>query len=126
MGRESGNPLVSEVANPTQARLYYSTIAEIRKRHYIGLVYNMTVANDNSYTVNGAVVHNCMCHYQYDMVSDPQIILDELRADVLRTRAELTDMIGPLMVERFTELLLSGRLDVLRAVTTIASGGVTV
>jgi hypothetical protein len=28
------------------------------------MVYNMTVEGDNSYTVNGAVVHNCMCYKQ--------------------------------------------------------------
>ena len=28
------------------------------------MVYNMTVEGDNSYTVNGVVVHNCMCYKQ--------------------------------------------------------------
>ena len=34
-------------------------INKIEKIDYDGLVYNMEVANDNSYTVNNIIVHNC-------------------------------------------------------------------
>ena len=34
-------------------------ISNIEKQDYDGLVYNMEVENDNSYTVNNIIVHNC-------------------------------------------------------------------
>ena len=34
-------------------------INEVKKENYQGLVYNMEVENDNSYTANGIIVHNC-------------------------------------------------------------------
>lgn len=37
-----------------------------------------------------------------------RVILDELREDVRRARRELTDLIGPLLVEQFTDILLRG------------------
>jgi hypothetical protein len=62
-GAESGNPVVGRFMTPAQALLHYTAILSIERTHYCGPVYNMTVAEDNSYTVNGAVVHNCMCRY---------------------------------------------------------------
>ncbi len=35
---------------------------------YAGSVYNLTVDDDHSYTVNGHVVHNCMCRYEEVMM----------------------------------------------------------
>lgn len=63
-GAESGNSVVSEVANPAQALMNYTTVRAVRQRQYTGLVYNMEVEGDHSYTVNGAIVHNCMCRYE--------------------------------------------------------------
>lgn len=37
----------------------WSPINKIRQEEYDGLVYNMEVENDNSYTANGIIVHNC-------------------------------------------------------------------
>ncbi len=63
-GAESGNSVVGEVANPAQARMNYSIVISTEQRFYSGPVYNMAVEDDNSYTVNGAAVHNCMCYYE--------------------------------------------------------------
>lgn len=71
-GAESGNSGVKGVANPFQALLNYSTVQEIRQRHYTGPVYNMEVEDDHSYTVNGAAVHNCMCYYENVVMGSSQ------------------------------------------------------
>jgi hypothetical protein len=63
-GAGSGNPGVRGVANPSQALLYYTPIRAIQRRHYTGKVFNMTVEGDNSYTVGGHVVHNCLCRWE--------------------------------------------------------------
>lgn len=63
-GAGSGNPGVRGVANSSQALLYYTPIRAIQRRHYAGNVYNMTVEGDNSYTVGGHVVHNCLCRWE--------------------------------------------------------------
>lgn len=60
-GAGSGNPVVSGVMTSAQALTEYTTIRGIEQRNYNGLVYNMEVEGDNSYTVNGAAVHNCLC-----------------------------------------------------------------
>ena len=51
---------------------------------------------------------HCMCHYRNAMVEDPQEILDHYRDEIRSARRELTAMIGPVQVERFTRLLLRG------------------
>ena len=48
-------------------------IREVEKKDYEGLVYNMEVENDNSYTVNNIIVHNC----QDISVAGHQASLDE-------------------------------------------------
>ncbi len=63
-GAGSGNPGVRGVITPSQALLHYTTVLAIQRRHYTGNVYNMTVAGDNSYTVGGHVVHNCLCRWE--------------------------------------------------------------
>jgi len=67
-GAGSGNPGVRGVANSSQALLYYTPIRAIQRRHYAGNVYNMTVEGDNSYTVGGHVVHNCLCRWEEVMM----------------------------------------------------------
>ena len=37
-------------------------ITNIEKEHYDGMVYNLEVADDNSYIAGGVSVHNCLCH----------------------------------------------------------------
>lgn len=56
---------------------------------------------------------HCLCYWTYAMVpADRQrTILDELRADVRRERSLLMDLIGPLLVEQFIQLLLGSGLQ---------------
>lgn len=105
-GAESGNSVVNGVITPIQAPSYYSIIQGIAQRHYTGLVYNMEVEEDHSYTVNGASVHNCLCYPTNALIGNPDEILDELRKDIRRERALLVDKVGPVEVDRFTALLL--------------------
>lgn len=49
---------------------------------------------------------NCMCYPTNALTADPDEILDELRKDIRRERAELVDKIGPVAVEKFTAMLL--------------------
>ena len=63
-GAGSGNPGVRGVITPSQALLHYTPIRAIQRRYYTGNVYNMTVEGDNSYTVGGHVVHNCLCRWE--------------------------------------------------------------
>lgn len=51
---------------------------------------------------------HCMCHYREVLIDNPQEVLDGLRAEIRNRRRELTMMIGPMQVERFTRLLLQG------------------
>jgi hypothetical protein len=51
---------------------------------------------------------HCMCTYKNVMVDNPNIVLDELRGQIGATRNELVAMVGPLLVERFTAMLLRG------------------
>jgi hypothetical protein len=39
---------------------YGTKTVRIKKSHYVGLVYNLQVANDESFIANGIVVHNCL------------------------------------------------------------------
>lgn len=36
-------------------------IVNVSQRYYSGLVYNLTVAGEHTYTANGVVTHNCQC-----------------------------------------------------------------
>jgi IMP dehydrogenase len=36
-------------------------ITSIEKKHYVGKVYDLTVADNHSYNINGIVVHNSLC-----------------------------------------------------------------
>jgi hypothetical protein len=52
---------------------------------------------------------HCMCTYRNVMTDDPNGILDELRREQIGgARDDLLAMVGPLMVERFTKMLLRG------------------
>jgi 8-oxo-dGTP pyrophosphatase MutT (NUDIX family) len=105
-GAESGNSVVGEVANPSQALNHYSMVRSVSTLQYTGNVYNMTVADDHSYTVGGAVVHNCLCFSTYVTTPDPDAIIDALRADIRKARQELVNKIGPVQTAEFEALLL--------------------
>jgi hypothetical protein len=105
-GRESGNSLVSRVANPAQAQSYYSTVLSVETCHYTGKVYNLTVAEDQSYTVNGACVHNC------DLlpvaISDPATLTAELRAELDRLSRKAEAMWGMFNRQWLIDSLVKG------------------
>lgn len=107
-GTAPRNAGVGRVMTPPQARLYYTTVGEIGTRHYAGRVYNMSVDGDNSYTVNGACVHNCLCHLRWVLAPDSDAIIDEMRAQMGQgpDYGALVALVGPLLVDRFVRLLL--------------------
>ena len=65
------------VKNTIKNNFYIREVREISKEYYEGLVYNFNVAEDNSYTIAGATVHNCGCNvylnhkHIYDENSNP-------------------------------------------------------
>jgi len=80
VGADSGKPVVRQIANLPQAQGYYSRILSIKTVYYEGLVYNMEVEEDNSYTVNGAIVHNCLCVLIQNVTSKPAEVIADLRS----------------------------------------------
>lgn len=54
----------------------------------------------------------CLCRPSNVMVEEPDAILEELRADIQKAKAKFTKQVGPLQVERFTQLLLGQGLGV--------------
>lgn len=78
-GTGSGKPVVERVASPPQAHLYYSTVKHVETRQYEGSVYNMHVEGDNSYTVNGFAVHNCICNLR-SFVAEAASVAEQVQA----------------------------------------------
>lgn len=67
----------------------------------------MSVDGDNSYTVNGACVHNCLCRLRWVLAPDSDAIIEEMRAQLHGAdTAALVALVGPLLVDRFVRLLL--------------------
>lgn len=62
---------------------------------------------------------HCLCRYKYVMVENPQEILDAMREDIRSARSALVDLVGPVMVEQFTRLLLNSPLDVTMALPKV-------
>lgn len=54
----------------------------------------------------------CLCYGTNVLITNPDSILDELRADIRRVRADLVDKVGPLLVDQFEKLLLGQGLEV--------------
>ncbi|TXH52994.1 MAG: hypothetical protein E6Q97_14305 [Desulfurellales bacterium] len=54
----------------------------------------------------------CLCYGTNVLIPNPDSILDELRADIRRVRADLVDKVGPLLVDQFEKLLLGQGLEV--------------
>ncbi len=86
--------LGNEVLYASANIVHYNAILSIRQRHYTGPVYNMEVADDHSYTVNGAVVHNCMCSLQPVAAGNVSDLVDSLRAKIDEARGNLLAAVG--------------------------------
>jgi hypothetical protein len=119
-GHGSGNPFVSEVASPTQAQGNYTPILAITQRRYQGPVYNMEVQDDHSYTVNGMVVHNCLCNQVPVPIEDREAVVARLHNEIRQAKGELTAAVGPqgeidlkgiLNPEYLTESIMNGTLE---------------
>lgn len=107
VGTESGNSVVEQVANPFQARLNYNTVSSVNTRQYRGLVYNMSVEEDESYVVDGMVVHNCKCHVRGNVTDTPAVVTNRLRAVYEDARANtFPPAVSPAAVDNFTNMLL--------------------
>ncbi len=62
------------VAMPSQAPFHYSKVLSVESFQYTGDVYNMTVMGDHTYTVNGAVTHNCLCYLTNELAENPDFL----------------------------------------------------
>lgn len=114
VGHESGNPFVEQVANPLQAQLDYNTVTSADAHHYKGLVYNMSVEEDESYVVGDIVVHNCMCHTRPVLVDSPSTVTNRLRAVMDDARANtFPPAVTPAAIDDFTSMLLHRALGTL-------------
>ncbi len=51
---------------------------------------------------------HCLCSYRYEMIEDRAEVLARMRADIQRERAALEQIISPVQVEQFVQLLLRG------------------
>jgi hypothetical protein len=49
---------------------------------------------------------HCLCYLRWHTVEDAQAVIDELKAEAARQRSLLLELVGPLLVEEFTRLLL--------------------
>jgi len=58
------------------------TVLRAHRSVYTGLVYNMHVETDNTYTVNGHVVHNCLCNNRPAVTERVDDVIAALRADL--------------------------------------------
>lgn len=84
-----------------------NTVQRMMTRHYTGMVYNLHVARDDSYTVNGAVVHNCMCRVQPVVADDPATVTAMLRAVMVDAQAQyLEPYITPAQADTFIMQIL--------------------
>ena len=50
----------------TKSLLHPVVIVYIKKQHFSGCIYNLSVDEDESFVCNGIVVHNCECLLNYD------------------------------------------------------------
>lgn len=94
---------VNTNVGPFQIVLRYCTVCGIEEKQYDGPVYNLQVAEDESYTVNEAVVHNCMCYITHETANREEVIRS-LRAE-MQTRAARPPL-TPLATEVFADLLM--------------------
>lgn len=72
---------------------------------------------DGVYTIEdypGIPHPQCLCRSSNVMIEDPDAMLEQLRADIRAAKQEFTDLVGPLEVDRFTNLLLGQGLEEVR------------
>lgn len=63
----------------------------------------------------------CLCTYQYVQAENTAKVLEELRGDIQRERAQLVSLIGPALVDQFTRLLLGDGLQIENAFSQIVT-----
>lgn len=65
---------------------------------------------------------NCLCYATQELLPAAELDaqFERLRADVQSARAELIALVGPLLVERFTDMLLGRHFDVMGAQPSLA------
>lgn len=102
VGAASGNAGVSATANRTQALYKYTTIEDIEVYPYIGTVYNLHVADDNTFLVNRHITHNCMCNISPN-IGNLNDIVEQLRADMANGQPAI---LNPSNARRFLKDLL--------------------
>ena len=62
------------LTHPTNDGYEYFAISELKTSDYEGFVYNIEVANDNSYVVNNVNVHNCQWgKWQWERMPGPKV-----------------------------------------------------
>jgi hypothetical protein len=99
------------------------SVLGVRRSPYNGLVYNLHVDDDNSYTVNGHVVHNCLCANLPAVTERADDVIAALRADLEAAKpAPLT----PVAASRFMQTLVGDYLTsrVSRDLAAILGGAV--
>lgn len=97
---------------------HVGTIDTIHARLYSGQVYNLSVEDDNSYTVNGTAVHNCLCRGQAVVTDTPETVTARLRAIMQDAQVELYETLTPAQGEAFIAQLLGVYLSYLIAQVT--------
>ncbi len=107
-GTAPRNAGVGRFMRPSLAQLHYTPIREIRTRHYQGPVYNMHVEGDNSYTVNGACVHNCICYLTQELTAHPTDIENQIRLWIEEEAPEALALRGAFNPDWLTGALLNG------------------
>lgn len=51
---------------------------------------------------------HCLCHYRFEVIENPAGIIAAARAEIQAGRSLLVDLVGPLLEEQFSKMLLSG------------------
>jgi intein/homing endonuclease len=94
-------------------------LAEVSEIHYEGMVYNFEVEEDNSYVVDGIVVHNCEECVQLFWIQD-ETDVNAIRPPTCAGRLPGTNLYGELKIYLFPESTLVDPAD---ATATLSNKG---